>query len=299
MSILVIGSMAFDSVETPFGKHDNILGGSATFFSLAARFFSGVDIVACVGEDFPEKAIKMLEKRGIGVSGIEIAKGRTFRWKARYECDMNTAHTLETHLNVFKDFSPKIPPKLKDPKTLFLANIDPDLQDGVLGQIKRPSLVGCDTMNHWIGSKRKELKRLIRKVDILFLNDAEAKLLSGEDNLLKAAKGALSMGPKIVVVKKGEHGVILYSKNFHFLAPAYILETVRDPTGAGDSFAGGMMGYLDRAKRIGGVVLRKAVVYGTIMASFAVEAFSVKRLLDIDRHDINKRYESFRSLTRF
>lgn len=299
MGILVIGSMAFDSVETPFGKRDDILGGSATFFSLAARFFGPVNIVACVGEDFPAKVIHMLERRGIGTSGIEVSKGKTFRWKARYECDMNTAHTLETHLNVFKDFVPKIPPKLKSPKTLFLANIDPDLQDDVLCQIRRPSLVGCDTMNHWIGSKRKELKRLIRKVDILFLNDAEAKLLSGEDNLLKAAKSVLSMGPKIVVIKKGEHGVILYSKNFHFLAPAYILETVRDPTGAGDSFAGGMMGYLSRTNRVDGAALRKSVISGTIMASFAVEAFSVKRLLDIDRRDINKRYESFRSLTRF
>ena len=229
---MVIGSVAFDSVETPHGRVKDALGGSAVFFSISARFFNDVDIVACVGEDFPKKHIELLKRMRIGTKGLEVARGETFRWKARYAGDMNAAQTLETHLNVFKDFVPKIPDNLRDPEYLFLANIDPDLQDDVLSQVKRPRLVGCDTMNHWIMEKNKELARLIGKVDILFLNDGEARQLSGESNLLKAAKAIVGMGPRIVIIKKGEHGVILYSKTTSFMAPAYLLESVRDPTGA-------------------------------------------------------------------
>ncbi len=297
MSIIVIGSIALDSVETPFGKRTDILGGSATYFSLSARFFTAVTIVACVGEDFPARALDMLRSRGIGTSGIEISPGKTFRWRARYDADMNTANTLATHLNVFKDFDPKIPPALRAPECLFLANIDPDLQDGVLRGVRRPKIVACDTMNFWITHKRRELRKLIRKVDILFLNESEARQFSGDKNLLKAAKAITAMGPQVLVIKKGEHGVILYSKGFYFLAPAYLLETVRDPTGAGDSFAGGMIGYLCGQKKITLQALKKSVIYGTIMASFAVEDFSVNRLLGLRKKDIAARYGKFRSLT--
>ena len=296
---MVIGSVAFDSVETPHGRVKDALGGSAVFFSISARFFNDVDIVACVGEDFPKKHIELLKRMRIGTKGLEVARGETFRWKARYAGDMNAAQTLETHLNVFKDFVPKIPDNLRDPEYLFLANIDPDLQDDVLSQVKRPRLVGCDTMNHWIMEKNKELARLIGKVDILFLNDGEARQLSGESNLLKAAKAIVGMGPRIVIIKKGEHGVILYSKTTSFMAPAYLLESVRDPTGAGDSFAGAAMGYLSKVRKIDSASLRKAVIYGTITASFTVEDFSVNGLLRLNRRKIEERCKRFRSLTRF
>jgi sugar/nucleoside kinase (ribokinase family) len=258
-----------------------------------------VDIVACVGEDFPRKPLDMFQARGIGIDGIEVVHGKTFRWKARYDLDLNTAHTLSTHLNVFKDFLPKIPPHLRAPRHLFLANIDPDLQDGVLRQVKRPQVVACDTMNFWIAHKPGQLKRLVRRVDILFLNESEARQFSGEHNLLKAAKAVVSMGPKIVVIKKGEHGALFYSKAFYFLAPAFLLESVRDPTGAGDSFAGGMLGYLSSTGKADGHALRKSVIYGTIMASFAVEDFSVDRFLRLRKKDILARYKKFSDATRF
>ncbi len=299
MGILVIGSVAFDSVETPYGRHKDVLGGSAIYFSLSARFFNVVDIVACVGEDFPKEFIAMLKARRIGTSGLEVLKGKTFRWEARYSGDMNQAHTLATHLNVFKGFIPKIPALLRGSQYLFLANIDPGLQDDVLRQVKRPEFVGCDTMNHWITEKPRELDKLIKKVDMLFVNDSEARQLSSESNLLKAAKEIIRMGPKIVVIKKGEHGLILYSRNVRFMAPAYLLERVNDPTGAGDSFAGGTMGFLSRARRINAASLRRAVIYGTIAASFTVEDFSVNRLLRLKRPEIEARLKAFRSLTRF
>jgi sugar/nucleoside kinase (ribokinase family) len=299
MSILVIGSVALDTVETPFGKRRDILGGSATFFSIAARLFNDVHIVACVGEDFPKKYIDIFRKKRIGLSGLETSRGKTFRWEGRYSFDLNTAHTLATRLNVFRDFVPKIPRELRSSEYLFLANIDPVLQDSVLGQVRRPRLVGCDTMNHWIAEKPAELKRLVRKVDMLFLNDAEARQFSQAANLIKAAKAVIAMGPKIVVIKKGEHGVLLYSRNSHFMAPAYPLDTVFDPTGAGDSFAGGMMGYLSRSRKINDRALRRSVIYGTIIASFAVEDFSVNRLIRLKKSDIEARYRRFRALTRF
>jgi sugar/nucleoside kinase (ribokinase family) len=299
MSILVVGSVALDSIETPFGKKEEILGGSATFFSVSASFFDKVDIIATVGEDFPKKHLDMLKKRDIGIDGIEINKGKTFRWEGRYEFDMNVAHTLATHLNVFQDFSPVIPRSLRNSRVLFLANIDPDLQDRVLSQMKRPKLVACDSMNHWITSKKKSLEKFLHKVDIFFLNDAEARQFSGEANLIKAAKAIVSKGPKSVVIKKGEHGVIYYSKSGHFVAPAYPLENVFDPTGAGDTFAGGVIGYLSNAAKLDSSAIRKSMVYGSIMASFAVEDFSVNRLLSIKMRDINKRYSQFKKLTKF
>ena len=299
MGILVIGSVAFDSVETPHGRRREVLGGSAVFFSLSARFFNAVDIVACVGEDFPKEIIRMLKARGVGTSVVETVNGKTFRWEARYSQDMNQAHTLATHLNVFKDFVPKIPERLRSSRHLFLANIDPDLQGDVLRQAGKAEFVGCDTMNHWINEKPDALKKLIKKVDMLFVNDNEARQLSGESNLVKAAGAIIAMGPGIIVIKKGEHGVMLHSKNVTFAAPAYPLEEVKDPTGAGDSFAGATMGFLSRVNRINASALRRAVIYGTITASFTVEDFSVNRLLRLKRRDIESRFRTFRSLTRF
>lgn len=300
MSILVAGSVALDSIQTPFGKKKDILGGSATFFSITASFFNKVNIVAAVGEDFPKKYIALLENRNIGLEGLEIKKGqKTFRWSGKYEYDLNAAHTIATHLNVFKDFDPKVPVSLRRPKVLFLANIDPDLQLNVLKQVARPELVACDSMNYWIETKKKSLMRLLKHVDIFLLNDGEARLLTGEPNLLKAAKKVLSYGPKAVVVKKGEHGVIYFSRMSHFISPAYLLETVRDPTGAGDTFAGGMIGYLSKVKKIDSLAICRGIAYGSILASFTVEDFSVDRLQKISMRNIRRRYEHFKQITRF
>lgn len=299
MSILVVGSVALDSVETPFGNRKEVLGGSATFFSLGASFFSKVDIVAVVGEDFPRRYVKLLKDNGVGALGLSVNKGKTFRWKGRYDYDLNTAHTISTHLNVFKDFDPCVPKDLSRPEFLFLANIDPDLQYKVLSQVKRPKLVACDSMNYWINTKRRSLEKLLGGIDILLLNDAEARQLSGEYNLIKAASSVISFGPKAVVIKRGEHGVLYFSSKAHFVAPAYLLETICDPTGAGDTFAGGMVGYLSRVGSINEAAIRKSIIYGSIMASFTVEDFSVNRLLKISRKDIKDRFDHYRKITSF
>jgi sugar/nucleoside kinase (ribokinase family) len=299
LSILVVGSVALDTIETPFGKKKDILGGSATFFSIAASFFDHVDIIATVGADFPRKYIALLEKRNIGTEGLLTRNGMTFRWEGRYESDMNVAHTLATHLNVFRDFSPVIPRNLRGSDILFLANIDPDLQNRVLAQVDRPKLTACDSMNHWIRDKRPSLEKFLHKVDMFFLNDAEARQFSGESNLLKAAKAIISSGAKSAIIKKGEHGVLYYSKRGHFVVPAYPLEDVRDPTGAGDTFAGGVIGYLGRARSINDSIIRKGIVYGSILASFTVGDFGINGLLKTDMSDINGRYSAFRKLTRF
>jgi sugar/nucleoside kinase (ribokinase family) len=300
VSILVVGSVALDSVKTPFGKRDDALGGSATFFSIAASFFNKVNIVATVGEDFPKRYLTLFKNKGIGTEGLTICKGgKTFRWAGRYDYDLNTAHTLATHLNVFRDFNPQVPKNFRNPDILFLANIDPVLQHHVLQQVKKPRLIACDSMNFWIETKRKDLERLLKKIDILLLNDAEARQLSGESNLLKAAGLIVSYGPKAVVIKRGEYGVLYFSKKSHFVAPAYLLESVFDPTGAGDTFAGGMMGYLSRAKVINEAAIRKSIVYGSILASFTVEDFSVNKLLEISRNDIETRYRQFGRITKF
>ena len=299
MSILVVGSVALDSIETPFGKRKEILGGSATFFSVAASFFDKVDIIATVGEDFPKKHIKLLAGRGIGIKGLLVKEGKTFRWEGKYEYDLNVAHTLATHLNVFKDFSPEIPEDLKDSEFVFLANIDPYLQDRVLSQVNKPKLIACDSMNHWIANKKRSLEKFLHKVDIFLLNDAEARQLSGEANLIKAAKAIVSKGPKAVVIKKGEHGVLYYSRGSHFLASAYPLDNVYDPTGAGDTFAGGMIGYLSKAGKLDNASIRKSIIYGSILASFVVEDFSMNKLLKISMGDISKRYNELKEMTKF
>jgi len=299
MSILVVGSVAIDSVKTPFGKREEALGGSATYFSVAASFFNKVNVIATVGTDFPKKYITLFKNRGVGTEGLKVVRGETFRWKGSYDYDLNTAHTIATHLNVFKNFKPEIPAGLKNSKYLFLANIDPELQHEVLKQVTNPQLVACDSMNYWIENKRREFERLLDKVDILFLNDSEARQFTGEPNLMRAAKLLVSTGPKAVIIKKGEHGVIYISRDSHFIAPAYLLESVFDPTGAGDTFAGGVMGFLSKAGKMSEANIRKGIIYGSILASFAVEDFSVNRMLEISRDDIEARYRHFREITRF
>jgi len=299
MGILVVGSVALDSVKTPFGARDEVLGGSATYFSIAASFFNKVNIVATVGEDFPERYVTMFRSKGVGLDGLVTSKGKTFKWKGEYNYDLNTAHTIYTHLNVFEHFKPSIPAHLKNSEFLFLANIDPELQYNVLKQVKRPKLVVCDSMNYWIDTKRKALEKLLDKMDMLLLNDAEARQFSGEYNLLKAAQMIVTFGPKAVIIKKGEHGVIYFSKESHFIAPAYLLESLYDPTGAGDTFAGGMVGYLSKSAKIDEPNIRKAIIYGSIMASFVVEDFGVNRLLELTMPEIRARYDHFRRITKF
>jgi sugar/nucleoside kinase (ribokinase family) len=299
MSILAIGSVAIDSVETPFGKRTNILGGSATYFSIAASFFSAVDIVAVIGEDFPKRYLSIFKDRGIGIEGLEMKAGKTFRWRGRYDSDLSAATTLATHLNVFNDFRPQIPEGLRNAEVLFLANIDPQLQHSVLNQMAHPRFVGCDSMNYWLNNKRRALINFLKQVDFFLLNDSEARELSGEFNLLKAARSIMSLGPKAVVIKKGEHGVIYFSKMAHFIMPAYLLETVRDPTGAGDTFAGGMFGYLAKAGNLSDANVRKAVAYGSVLASFTVEEFGVKGLLRLSAADIATRVKHFKTIARF
>ncbi|MFA6321289.1 MAG: PfkB family carbohydrate kinase [Candidatus Omnitrophota bacterium] len=299
MSILVVGSVAIDSIKTPFGKRKEALGGSATYFSMAASFFSKVNIVATVGTDFPKKYISLFKSKKVGTEGLHVAKGKTFRWEGWYDYDLNTAHTVATHLNVFQNFRPEVPKDLKNSKFVFLANIDPELQYNVLKQVTNPRLVACDSMNYWLEHKKTEFEKLLDKVDIILLNDSEARQFTGEPNLMRAARTIISFGPRAVIIKKGEHGVIYFSKDSHFIAPAYLLETVYDPTGAGDTFAGGMIGYLSQAGRIDDLNIRKSIIYGSILASFAVEDFSVDRMLEITMEDIEARYKHFKAITKF
>lgn len=299
MSLLVVGSVAFDSVETPFGKAEEVLGGSATYFSTAASFFTDVKLVAVVGEDFPGEHVDFLKSREIDVNGLQRASGKTFRWKGRYDFDLNQAHTLDTQLNVFASFKPQIPEMYKDAEYVFLANIDPVLQLEVLRQVKKPKLVACDTMNFWIEGKLNELKETLKHVDILTINEGEARELSKEANLVKAAKTILSFGPKTLIVKRGEYGSLMFSDKGIFAAPAYPLESVFDPTGAGDSFAGGFMGYLSNTGDLGDGNIRQAIIFGSAMASFNVEEFSLNRMKTLTYGEIEQRYKSFKSLTHF
>jgi len=299
MSILVVGSVAFDSVETPFGKHDNLLGGSATYFSIAASYFSAVRLVAVVGKDFPKKYIDLFKKHGIDTQGLRITDGKTFHWKGKYEYDMNVAKTIATHLNVLSSFDPNLPREYQTTEHIFLANIDPDIQQNVLRQVKSPRFKACDTMNFWIENKKKSLKRLLKKIDLFLVNDAEAREFSDETNLLKASKYILSLGPRMVIIKKGEHGSLFVSKRTCFSIPGFPLEVIQDPTGAGDTFAGGLMGYLSRFKKIDESRVKKAIIYGSIMASYNVEDFSLKKLLRLNRRLIDKRYKEYKALTSF
>jgi sugar/nucleoside kinase (ribokinase family) len=299
MSILVVGSVAFDSVETPFGKVENVLGGSATYFSTSASFFTDVNLVAVVGEDFPQEHIDFLRSRNIDLKGLARQAGKTFHWQGRYGYDLNEAQTLATHLNVFETFQPQIPAEYGAADYLFLANIDPELQMKVLNQMRRPRLVACDTMNFWISSKPEALKKVIERVDIFIINEGEARQLSGEANLVKAARKLLDLGVKTLVVKRGEYGVLMFNHASVFAAPAYPLEEVFDPTGAGDTFAGGFMGYLANTGDTSEEGIRQAIVFGSVMASFNVEDFSLNRLKSLDYPEIEARYRDFKAMTHF
>ncbi len=299
MSILVVGSVALDTVKTPFGRVEEALGGSATYFSTSASYFTDVKVVAVVGEDFPEKHVNFLKTRRVDLKGLGRVPGRTFRWEGFYDYDLNKAHTMKTELGVFETFRPEIPQEYRDAEVVFLANIDPVLQRNILSQVKAPKLVAADTMNFWIESKRDELVETLKLVDILTINDAETRELAGEPNLVKAARKIIGMGPRTLIVKRGEYGVLMFNGANTFSAPAYPLESVFDPTGAGDTFAGGFMGYIASIMDWKDGNLRKALVMGSVMASFAVEDFSLGGISALDYREIEKRFREFKRLSHF
>jgi len=304
MAILVVGSVAFDTIQSPFGKVEKILGGSATYFSLAASYFTDVRIVAVVGDDFTHEHEDVLRKRGVDIAGIQRASGKTFHWGGEYGDNVNEAMTRFTDLNVFENFRPEIPAKYLDSEFLFLANIDPILQAEVRGKLQRARLVGGDTMNYWINHKRADLQQTLKLMDLLLINDNEAKMLAGDANLLRASNKVMAMGPKALVIKHGEYGATIFFGDHMFgighhpfRAPALPLAEVRDPTGAGDSFAGGFMGYLASQGEINREVLKRAMFYGGVMGSFAVEQFGPARLQSLTREEIEARFKIFRELT--
>jgi len=299
MSLVVVGTVALDSVKTPFGEANDVLGGSATYFATAASYFTKVRLVAVVGRDFPGEHLRFLESKKIDLSGLQTLDGKTFRWRGEYGFQLNEAHTLETQLNVLEEFRPDLPASYRDAEMVFLGNIDPRLQQEVLRQVKRPKLVACDTMNFWIEGKRDDLNQTLRQVDIVIINDGEARELAAEANLVRAARKILSEGPKTLIIKRGEYGVLMFNEKTAFAAPAYPLEAVFDPTGAGDSFAGGFMGYLTQSGDFSDVGIRRAVIYGSVMASFNVESFSLDRLSRLTRNEIDDRYREFGRLTYF
>lgn len=299
MSVLVVGSVALDSVETPFGKAEEVLGGSANYFSASASHQTSVQLVGVVGSDYPVAKLDPLKARNVDFAGLEHMEGESFRWRGRYRHDLNSAETLETRLGVFSHFKPKIPAQFRSAEYVFLANIDPRLQLEVLSQVERPKLVACDTMNFWIESRRADLLTLLGKVDLITLNDGEARQLTEKANLVHAARWILERGPKTVLIKKGEHGAFMFTRDTVFYAPAYPLESVFDPTGAGDSFAGGFMGWLARTGDLSEANMRRAVVIGSAMGSFVVEGFSITRLLEVTAADIDRRVAEFHQLVTF
>jgi cytidine kinase len=290
MSLLVVGTLAYDTVETVFERRVEVLGGSATYFALGASRFAPVSLVGVVGQDFQRADVELLQRAGVDTSGLETANGRTFRWSGRYEGDWNKRVTLETQLNVLAEFEPKLPSSSRKSRFVFLANASPEVQLCALEQVDAPAFTMVDTMNLWIETSPDPLRALLRKVDAIVLNDEEARMLTGERNLIKAAAGVLGLGPRYVVLKKGEHGAFLMGGDVHFALPAYPVEHVVDPTGAGDSFAGGFMGYLASEGNHTPRALRKAMLYGTITASFCVEAFSVDGLRSLTRQQVDERY---------
>ena len=299
MSILVVGSVAFDTVQTPSGRAEEVLGGSASYFSVAASFFAPVHLVAVVGEDFAPDHSSIFRERGVDLSGLARVPGKTFRWSGVYGDDINQRTTLATELNVFQQFRPELPEWLRTIDFVFLANIDPELQRSVLRQMKRPRLVACDTMNFWITGKREAVRQILREVDVLLINDEEAKQLAGEPNTVRAARKILEWGPSSLVVKRGEYGAALYGRHSHFAVPAYPLPDPVDPTGAGDSFAGGFVGHLARTGRIEEGTIRQALIAGSVMASFCVEDFSLRRFGSLRPEEIRMRQKEFSRMTAF
>jgi sugar/nucleoside kinase (ribokinase family) len=298
-SVLTVGSFALDNVRTPLGEVEDALGGAAVYSAVAASFFSPAMIVAVAGEDFPREHLRFLKDRQIDIEGVQIVPGKSFRWWGSYEYDLNQAHTLRTDLNVFSDFHPVVPEGYRDARYVFLANIDPDLQLEVLDQLHAPKLVVCDTMNFWIEGKRDSVIKVLERSDIAFMNDAEARQLCGTSSLVKAAETIRSFGPSVAIIKKGEHGALMFTDCTHFAAPAYPLAEVKDPTGAGDSFAGGFIGYLAHTDELSERNLRKATVYGSALASFNVEDFSLERMRRPTQREISDRYEEFKRISYF
>jgi len=300
MSLLVVGSVAFDALETPFGKVERTVGGAATYFSVAASFFTRVNLVGVVGDDFTARDAAIFRNRRIDISGLERAPGKTFFWAGRYTDNLNDRVTLATELNVFADFAPKLPPSYRDSSYIFLANIDPTLQRSVLSQVRRrPRLVALDTMNYWIERTPAELRKTLRHVQVLMINDSETRQLSSEHNLLRAARHIFRLGPRTLVIKRGEHGAMMVHARSVFSVPAFPLDEVHDPTGAGDSFAGGFMGYLASEGSTSDAALRRAMVYGSVMGSFAVERFGLDRLRRLTRAEIRARAQHLWRITRF
>lgn len=299
MTILVLGTVALDTVTTPFGSITEGLGGSATYFAVSASHFTNVSLSAVIGEDFPKYHLEFLKEKGIGLDGLQKIPGKSFRWTGKYDYDLNNAQTLKTELNVLENFEPDIPEALRGVEFLFLANIDPDLQLKVVEQVKKPKLIACDTMNFWIECKKDSLIKILGKVDLLTINEGEARSLAGESNLVKAARKIRKMGPKTLVIKQGEYGALLFYENEFFSAPGFPLEDIKDPTGAGDSFTGGLMGHLAKTEDFTLNGFRQAVIFGSVMASFNVEAFSCERLKDLNQEDIRNRYRLFKRLTHF
>ena len=300
MSLVIVGSVAFDSIETPWGRRDKIVGGSGTYCALAASFFTRPKIVAVVGEDFPKEMIAFLRSRSVDTQGLEVRPGgKTFHWAGRYDYDPNVRQTVKTELNVFQDFRPVLPDDYRSADILFLANIDPDLQEAILDQVTKPRLVAMDTINYWIETKPEALMRVLGRVDIFFANDQEIKMLTREVNLIRAGKKIMEAGPSLVVMKKGEHGALVLGRDFLFGVLANPCEDVVDPTGAGDSFAGGFLGFLDRAGGFSQRQIRKAAVYGSVIASFVIEDFGVDRFRSLTRRDIGVRLRRFKKLVSF
>lgn len=300
MSLLVVGSIVLDTIKTPFGKREEILGGSASYFSLSSSFFHPPKIVGVVGSDFPQSFINIFKEKGIDTEGIKIEGGKTFRWHGSYGRNPNIRKTLKTELNVFANFSPELPESYRDSKFVFLANIQPDLQRDVMKQIKSPEIIAMDTMNHWIKDSPEKVISLLRDVNLIFLNDEEAYLLTGKRNILEASEKILGMGPQFVILKKGEHGVTVFSKNGEiFSLPAYPLKIVKDPTGAGDAFAGAFMGYIAKEEKKDWETIKKATVWGTILASFTVEEFGVEKLLEIKEDELKVRFNTFKEIVSF
>jgi sugar/nucleoside kinase (ribokinase family) len=294
--LLVVGTLALDDVRTPFGHVTEALGGSATYFAYAASFFTDVRLVAVVGHDFPKEHLDLLAERRVDLAGVQAADGPTFRWTGEYGYDLNEARTLDTRLGVLADFRPELPDRYRRSPFVFLANVDPEIQLDVLRKLERPRLAALDTMNFWIKGKREALREVLARVDVLLVNDAEARMLAEEPNLIRAARTILAWGPGVVVVKRGEYGALMATAGRFFFVPAYPLESVFDPTGAGDTFAGGFMGTLARAGRVDETTLRQAILYGSVVASFTVEDFSLDRLRRLTHAEIDARYRAFREM---
>ena len=299
MSLVIVGSVAFDTIDTPYGRREKIVGGSSTYCALAASFFTQPKIVSVVGEDFPEEAIDFLKERGIDLKGLKKNPGKTFHWEARYGHDPNQRTTIKTELNVFEVFKPDLPSEYRGADIVFLGNIDPDQQEAILAQVEHPKLIAMDTINLWINTKADSLLKVMEKVDIFFGNEEEIKLLTKEPNLIKAGKSLLERGPSFLAMKKGEHGALVMGRDFVFGVLAHPCENVVDPTGAGDSFAGGFLGYLDKMKAFDEAAMRRAAVFGSVMASFVIEDFGIQRFKKLSHSEIEKRYNQFKNLVSF